>query len=58
MNSYDPSQEATACTNELYYRYGPDPRDIRREEAEHVKEKIEQYLHEAYAAGQADAQPR
>lgn len=44
---YDPSQEATGCTNELFYRDGPVAKDIKRREAYLVSEKIEEYLRAA-----------
>lgn len=48
--AYDPIHEAKACTNELYYRNGPAPEDIRREDVAYVTETIERYLREALAA--------
>lgn len=53
----DFNQEATACTNELFYRYGPNPRDINRTEAGYVKETIERYLREAFDKGTAHIIP-
>jgi hypothetical protein len=48
-------EEAQGYTNELFYRNGPEPNDIRRQEAPLVKETFERALREAYAAGQRDA---
>jgi hypothetical protein len=52
---YNFEEEATGFTNELFYRDGPEPRDIRREDAALVKETFARALREAYAAGQRDA---
>lgn len=49
---YDVSQEATGCTNEIFYRRGPTPTELRTYDAALVKETIERYLREAYEAGQ------
>ena len=49
--SYNQSHEAKACVNELYYRDGPQPKDIRLEDAEYVQEVIQRYLQEAYSEG-------
>jgi hypothetical protein len=45
---YDPHHEAKACTNELYYRNGHIPEDIRRDDVSYVVKTIERYLTEAY----------
>lgn len=55
MIEYDAHHEAAACTNELFYRDGPSPRDIPRGQALFVGETIERYLREAYEAGEREA---
>lgn len=50
LSPYDPAQEATGCTNELFYRNGPVAEDIKRREAYLVSQKIEEYLRAAIKA--------
>jgi hypothetical protein len=52
---YNFEEEATGFTNELFYRDGPEPRDIGRQDAALVKETFARALRDAYAAGQRDA---
>lgn len=47
---YDIEHEASACTNELYYRDGPTAKDIRRLDAPLVTETVERYMREASEA--------
>jgi hypothetical protein len=48
---FDTELEAKACTNELFYRNGPTIEDIRKSDAQFVKDTIERCLREAFAAG-------
>lgn len=47
----DIDHEAKACTNELFYRNGPTPEDIRCADVEYVIETIKRYMWEAFNAG-------
>lgn len=49
--AFDPNIEAQGATNELFYRYGPEPEAVRPDEALYVKEVIAQALMVAYNAG-------
>jgi hypothetical protein len=48
---YDAEQEATGFVNELFYREGPEPKDITRADAVWMRDTVLEYLREAYAAG-------
>lgn len=48
---YSFDMEAVGCTNELFYRDGPTPKDVRCQDAVYVKQTIERYLKEAFEAG-------
>ena len=48
---YDAEQEATGLVNELFYREGPEPKDITRADAVLMRDTVLEYLREAYAAG-------
>lgn len=49
--SYDPNHEAAACTNEIFYRKGPEPEAPQAGDAMFIKSMIAEYLLEAYNAG-------
>lgn len=47
----DIDHEAKAAVNEMFYRNGPTPEDIRRGDAAYIEEIVSRYMWEAYNAG-------
>lgn len=47
----DINHEAKAAVNEMFYRNGPTPEDIKRDHAAIVEEIVSRYMWEAYNAG-------
>jgi hypothetical protein len=54
MATYDVQDEAIACVNELFYRNGPTPEDIRKQDVPYVTQTIARYLQEAYMSYRGD----
>ena len=48
---YDPSNEAKACINELFYRNGPVAEPLTSADIEYMLEVITRYLSDAFAWG-------
>jgi hypothetical protein len=55
LSPFDPAQEATALTNELFYRAGAYPKSLHPPDAMLVRDTIERGLREAFEAGKKSA---